>query len=710
MFSGQSVSGRKVKVKIEFSRPKGSNRTQPLFSFVVVADTHINETDDGSSSPFLTNRLANERARFVFQQIAQLQTAPDFVVHLGDIVHPVPGLPSFDDAVKLFHEIASPLSVPLHVIPGNHDVGDKRVSWMPADQVCDEYLASYRNAFGADYYAFDKGPVRFVMLNSLLLNSGLADEKKQADWFERELEQNAQRRVFVFMHYPPFIYQPDERGNYDNIDQPARRWLVECLERPHVEAIFAGHVHNYWYDNIGDGEMYMLPSTAFVRHDFSEFYRVAPSLEFARGDLERFGYFWVDVFADDEEAGGAHVAYSIRTMGGQCRRGERIDSDGQIWLSHPKTSALDQIGVELRHPWAESMQIASTGGVQEFGRKWARNDYPLLALTEMGVRLCKVPDIDLAENESRNRMAILAGSNHRFIVTALGVPHETLLENDLLALGVESFEVNATAENFSTSLERLRQWRKQAGVDIYYSKILANDDSRFDGKQFTHFVKSGFTGAELAEHRDSIVAAIESDAIDGITIRHEFDDPLAPLAAQAMAFADAAACRVMVSIKLAAKGVAQLRDDDSGLAALVAEAMVLSRVHERVSYVFDTFMDVDRGYYPRHAFIDRRFNPRVAATTFAMLNALLSSMGRLSLTSEADHKDESTRQLHFEASAQRYVLVVVPGKSAASTIGSLGPLRQVYDLISAQCHPPEFFRDFSGIGDGLMCLLCELAE
>ena len=28
-------------------------------------------------------------------------------------------------------------------------------------------------------------------------------------------------------------------------------------------------------------------------------------------------------------------------------------------------------GVELRHPWAEVRQITATGGVQEFGRKWA---------------------------------------------------------------------------------------------------------------------------------------------------------------------------------------------------------------------------------------------------------------------------------------------------------------------------------------------------
>lgn len=44
----------------------------------------------------------------------------------------------------------------------------------------------------------------------------------------------------MFMHYPPFIYKEDERGNYDNVDEPARSWLVAQMKKPHVEGVFAG--------------------------------------------------------------------------------------------------------------------------------------------------------------------------------------------------------------------------------------------------------------------------------------------------------------------------------------------------------------------------------------------------------------------------------------------------------------------------------------
>ena len=159
-------------------RTSGAADRSPLFTFVVVADTHVNEGEHTSTSPYETNHLANPRARHVFAEIAAMRPAPRFVVHLGDIVHPVPSLPAF--------------------------------------------LAIYRKAFGTDFHAFDEEGVRFVMLNSLLLNSGLADEARRRAWLERRIDTAGHLRVFLFMHYPPYIYRPDEAGNYDNVDEPAR--------------------------------------------------------------------------------------------------------------------------------------------------------------------------------------------------------------------------------------------------------------------------------------------------------------------------------------------------------------------------------------------------------------------------------------------------------------------------------------------------------
>ena len=78
------------------------------------------------------------------------QTAPAFTIHLGDMVNPVPELPSYVAAAENFHKLAASLKAPLHLMPGNHDIGDKPVTWMPAGMVNSEHIALYREHFGGD--------------------------------------------------------------------------------------------------------------------------------------------------------------------------------------------------------------------------------------------------------------------------------------------------------------------------------------------------------------------------------------------------------------------------------------------------------------------------------------------------------------------------------------------------------------------------------
>lgn len=647
----------------------------PLFSFVVVADTHVNETEHTSTSPYETNHLANPRARHVFAEIAAMHPPPRFVVHLGDIVHPVPSLPAFHDAVARFKAIASQLPVPLHVIPGNHDVGDKTVDWMPAEQVCDAYLATWRESFGADFHAFDEGGVRFVLLDSLLLNSGLADEARQRAWLEDRIDTADGLRVFLFMHYPPYIHRPDEAGNYDNVDEPARGWLLDQIAKPPVEAVFAGHVHNFWYDRTGEAEMYLLPSTAFLRHDFSEFCSVAPSVEseFGRDDSAKFGYFQVDVFDD------GHVAYAVRSHGRRCAPDETPDVCTRRRLAHPKTSGFDNAGVELRHPWAEVMQITATGGVQEFGRKWARNDYPLLALWEMGVRLCKVPDVDVLEDEPRERMRLMARIGHRYVVTVIGAPREAVVEAAGGDSGVFAYEANLTLERFKRQRDRLRAVREGSGAEIFLARILTDREARMSGTTFSHFVKSGFTVGELAPHRDLIAHATERGEIDGVTVRLEFGESLPAAARRLRAFNAETGVRILVSLKLSGPGAATARTGDRETAARAAQAMVLSRCGSDILYVFDTFMDVDRGYYPRHAFIDRRFDPRPAAGVFTVLASLFPGRDPFTLLPGG-----TGEVLDFEHAGARYRLVCARRDSVLAALESLTSDNVVHDLYTGR--------------------------
>ena len=652
----------------------GANRG-PRFQFVVVADTHVNEGERISTSPYVSDHLATPRTRHVFAEIAAMDPPPRFVVHLGDIVHPVPSLPEAAVAVERFKAIASQLAVPLHLIPGNHDVGDKPVDWMPAKRVCDEFLATYREAFGADFHAFDDGGVRFVMMNSLLLNSGLADEPRQRAWLEERIDTAGDLRVFLFMHYPPYIYRPDEASNYDNVDEPARTWLLEQIAKPAVEAVFAGHVHNFWYHRAGEAEMYLLPSTSFLRHDFSEFCQVVPPAEseYGRDDAAKCGYFRVDVFDD------GHVAYAVRSHGRERTPGESTEMRSCRHLAHPKTSGFGNAGVELRHPWTESMPITATGGAQEFGRKRARNDYPLLALWEMGVRLCKVPAVDVLENESRDRMRHMARIGHRYVVTVVGTPNEALVEAAGGDTGVFAYEANLALERFEERRDALRALRERSGASIFLAKILTDREARISGKTFTHFVKSGFTVDEADRHRALIAGAIECGEIDGITVRLELGESLPDAARRLREFNAETGARILVSLKLIGPGVATARTGDRETAARAAQAMVVSRCGAEILYVFDTFMDVDRGYYPRSAFIDRRFNPRPAAGVFTTLASLFP--GREPFVPIEGGSDEA---IDFEHAGARYRLVCAPREAALAALAALAEDDVAHDLFTGR--------------------------
>ena len=69
-----------------------ANGGKPLFSFAIITDTHVRPAELDESSPFQVNDLANDRARFAIAAIAAEE--PPFVLHLGDLVHTLPHLPT----------------------------------------------------------------------------------------------------------------------------------------------------------------------------------------------------------------------------------------------------------------------------------------------------------------------------------------------------------------------------------------------------------------------------------------------------------------------------------------------------------------------------------------------------------------------------------------------------------------------------------------
>ena len=638
-----------------------------LISFAVVADTHINEVEVGGSSPYVTNAYANARARYVFEQISQIQDQIDFVVHLGDIVHPVPGLKGFLPAVQNFKELTKSLKVPIYVVPGNHDIGDKRVDWMPADQISGEYIQLYRDQLGPDWFSFERDDFAFFFLNTVVINSGLPEEQIQKAWLESETERLSGKRQFFFMHYPPYLTSPLEPGNYDNVDRPGRDWLMKILAGRTVEGVFCGHVHNYWCSTLGNALYYLLPSTAFMRHDFSVFYKVAPQEEFGRGDPGRFGFFLVDVNAD------GHVAYSVRSGARMIHPGDNCDSARfkEAFLAHPVSSKFSCVGLELRQPWAYLEQVPATGGVQEIGRKVARNDYPFQSIVEIGANLLLVPEIDLKEKTSEERLRFLKKFKANIYTTKIGAPSSTgIYKNDSVLSGVIC---NQLLKAFEKERSSYIDFRKKTNLEVYLAPVhgpsttASHSDPNSAGK-FTHSVKTGFKVDELDDLNNFFEVSHRDGVLDGIVVRSEFDSSIFEAAEKSMSVVDRSGLKVLLSVKTGGKSVAEKNDDPYRLAWLTVSSLLLSRAYEgSLKFIFDNFLDIDRGYYPRGGFVSGHYDLRPAGVAWRQLAASFS-FGKLSIQ-EVGANDE---WVIFESERGQFGLAFGESALQSSPIQSWG--------------------------------------
>ena len=466
----------------------GSSLGAFRFRFAVIANSHCEP--DGVAGG--RNPRSNGRTRWIVDRVNRLD--PEFVVHLGDVVHPIPAMPTFDAAAQAARGILDGLSRPTYVTPGNHDIGDKPAFWMPAATASPDWVSLYEGYFGPAFRSFGHGGLHCVLLNSPILNTGHALERRQRDWLEGELRQNREKRIVLFTHYPPYLRDPGEDSHYDNIDEPARSWLLSLIESYRVEAVFCGHVHQFFYNRLGGTDLYLAPSTSFARRDYSEMFRVAPADEFGKNDEGKVGFFVVDC----HEHG--HTVRFERSNGRRADEDTKAASD--LIPPHPRERAVFALGAHLRHPWAETVELPFSGPVDEFNRRVVRNDYPVAAFWDMGVRDLRVPLRDLRNETTRARMRDMVANGHRFVVFTAGAANA--MSADLVAAHrdlVAAWEIIIPAADLAASTPVLKEFRAATGVPVFVARMESTADEMGDpaahGVSFKHHVTHGFSVGAL---------------------------------------------------------------------------------------------------------------------------------------------------------------------------------------------------------------------
>ncbi len=570
-----------------------------LFQFAVITDSHIRLQNAIEEGGYASNLLTIERAKYVVQCVNRLQ--PDFVIHLGDLVHPIPALSNHEETVKRAREIFSEIESKFYALPGNHDIGDKPNAWLPAPVVEEDSHLIFSKHWGPLYQSFSAETCHFVCLDTPILNTGFEREREQRAWLENELRVAKEKglRIFVFMHYPLFICDPNEPTHYDNIDEPARSWLLKLFEQYSVEAVFSGHVHNVFVGIHKNTTYYSLPSMAFVRPEYSELATVGPGDEYGRNDTAKLGFFLVRVYAD------RHEILPIRTYGAG-----KLDA-GMLQIEPYQIigEASRMLGVTLRRGWGRRVELAADG-LDEFKRKEAYRDDLLIALIELGVTSLRVPIADLTNADVRQRMSDFVKIGFEFTVYSLGVPDEatlaTIEAHGNLLVNWEIIFPEHTVSQIGVAINRAQS---VFPGQLFIAPVVPIKEDGGDGKTFQHFASHGFSWmqADKAKNWLSMIGDQSNDI--GLTFRvSPWDEPIATLHE-----IDRQSKHIkLINLQLPRLDEGVRFDDDNRLQSFIVDAYNASRTMVNTTVFIDTFVDSDRGYYPRNGLLDRRFNPRPA--------------------------------------------------------------------------------------------------
>ncbi|TGW06246.1 metallophosphoesterase, partial [Mesorhizobium sp. M2D.F.Ca.ET.145.01.1.1] len=190
------------------------------------------------------------------------QSAANLVIHTGDLS--VDGADK-DADISFCMDLMREISVPMLLVPGNHDVGHLPGSLQPVNA---ERLERWRRLVGPDYWMEDAGNWRLIGLDSLLMGFDDAEEENQFEWLRAALESRGGRRVALFAHKPLFIDEPGEGDTGYWSIRPVQRQRLYDLIAAHDVALFAsGHLHRAWQGKYQNTSLIWGPSAAFVVGD-----------------------------------------------------------------------------------------------------------------------------------------------------------------------------------------------------------------------------------------------------------------------------------------------------------------------------------------------------------------------------------------------------------------------------------------------------------
>jgi Icc protein len=209
-----------------------------------------------ASEPFLVAQLSDAHVRDDDEQPERmladavrdvLALNPALVLVSGDLTEH--GRPHEYERVR---ELLAPLTVPVHVLGGNHDDRENlRAAFPLPDSDGDDYR-----------YAARCGPLRLVGVDTTDpgRDAGRLGDERLA-WLDARLAEDRETPTIVAMHHPPLLTGIPV---WDGIGLPDgdRAALGEVVAgHPQVRVVVAGHVHRAAVGRVGGCPVFTCPST-----------------------------------------------------------------------------------------------------------------------------------------------------------------------------------------------------------------------------------------------------------------------------------------------------------------------------------------------------------------------------------------------------------------------------------------------------------------
>jgi Icc protein len=210
-----------------------------VFCVVQLSDLHVGATW-ASTDPL-------EGLKHAVASMRTLGVSPDAILVSGDLADH-----GTDTEYAQAASLLSGLSVPVHVLAGNHDRRDALRRHFDVDGELDDVIQ----------YSVSCGAARLVIVDCTRPGEdrGELDAQRLA-WLDHMLAAHPDTMTLVAMHHPPLV---TDVPAWDELAIPAsdRRALEELLSRhPQVVRVLAGHLHRAVAGEIAGRPVLIAPST-----------------------------------------------------------------------------------------------------------------------------------------------------------------------------------------------------------------------------------------------------------------------------------------------------------------------------------------------------------------------------------------------------------------------------------------------------------------